>query len=115
MFENIVLEYALKNYKKMLREPAGNLKHKFIVPGSVYNNTLWDWDSWLTNIALSQFVNDDIKEYEIGCILNYLDTVWTVKEEYIFILHLIFQRMIMKIGEKPIFINLVWLNTPLLS
>ena len=73
MSENIILDYALKNYKKMFREPAGNLKYKFIVPGSVYNNTLWDWDSWLTNIALSQFVTDDIKEYEIGCILNYLD------------------------------------------
>ena len=32
----------------MFREPVGNLKYKFIVPGSVYNNCLWDWDSWLT-------------------------------------------------------------------
>ena len=75
MIENIILDYALKNYKKMFREPTGNLKYKFIVPGSVYNNTLWDWDSWLTNIALSQFVTDDIKEYEIGCILNYLEVM----------------------------------------
>jgi putative isomerase len=57
----------------MFREPKENLEYKFIVPGSVYNNTLWDWDSWLTNIALSQFVNEDIKEYEIGCILNSLN------------------------------------------
>ena len=75
MIENIILDYALKNYKKMFREPTGNLKYKFIVPGSVYNNTLWDWDSWLTNIALSQFVTDNIKEYEIDCILNYLEVM----------------------------------------
>lgn len=73
MSENIILDYALKNYKKMFREPDGGLIFKFIVPGSVYNNTLWDWDSWLTNIALSQFVKEDIKEYEIGCILNALN------------------------------------------
>ncbi len=94
MSENVILNYALKNYKKMFREPAGSLEYKFIVPGSVYNNTLWDWDSWLTNIALSQFVTEDIKEYEIGCILNslnimdskgrvpiYQDT-WLTKENY---------------------------------
>lgn len=70
---NIILDYALKNYEKMFREPVGaGLSHKFIVPGSVYDNSLWDWDSWLTNIALSQFVTDDIKEYEVGCILNFL-------------------------------------------
>lgn len=75
MSDNIILEYALKNYKKMFREPAGSLNHKFIVPGSVYSNTLWDWDSWLTDIALSQFVTEDIKEYETGCILNFLDSM----------------------------------------
>ena len=71
---NVILDYALKNYEKMFREPTGTgLPYKFIVPGSVYNNTLWDWDSWLTDIALSQFVTKDIKEYEIGCILNALN------------------------------------------
>ena len=73
MSSNIILDYALKNYEKMFREPKENLEYKFIVPGSVYNNTLWDWDSWLTNIALSQFVTDDIKDYEKGCILNSLN------------------------------------------
>lgn len=72
MEENIVLDYARKNYRKMLREPKGALKHKFIVPGSVYSNALWDWDSWLTNIALHQLATEDIREYEQGCILNFL-------------------------------------------
>ena len=72
---NIILEYAKKNYKKMFREPDGLLKHKFIVPGAAYSNSLWDWDSWLTNIALRDFVEEDISEYEKGCILNFLDHI----------------------------------------
>lgn len=56
--------YALKNYKKMFREPEGQLRHKFIVPGSKYSNQLWDWDCWLTNVALRQFVKENISEYE---------------------------------------------------
>ena len=75
MSENIILEYARKNYKRMFREPDGCLKHKFIVPGSVYDNAIWDWDSWLTNIALRQFVDEDISEYEKGCILNFLEAM----------------------------------------
>lgn len=73
--DNMITEYALKNYKKMFREPNGNLKYKFIVPGSVYDEELWDWDSWLANIALRQFVKDDISDYEKGCILNFLEQV----------------------------------------
>ncbi len=73
--DNMIVEYALQNYKKMFREPNGNLKYKFIVPGSVYADDLWDWDSWLANIALRQFVKDDISDYEKGCILNFLEHV----------------------------------------
>lgn len=71
----LIQDYARKNYTKMFREPEGLLGHKFIVPGSCYSNCLWDWDSWLTNIALRQFVTDDISDYEKGCILNYLNHV----------------------------------------
>lgn len=72
---NLILEYAKNNYKKMFREPDGLLKRKFIVPGAAYSNSLWDWDSWLTNIALRDFVDEDIYEYEKGCILNFLDHI----------------------------------------
>lgn len=68
-----ILAYARANYRRMFREPEGRLKYKFIVPGSCYDNCLWDWDSWLTNIALRQFVTEDISEYEKGCILNFLE------------------------------------------
>lgn len=70
-----IIDYSLKNYRKMFREPNGLLKHKYIVPGSVYSDCLWDWDSWLTNIALRQFVEYDISEYEKGCIYNFLDII----------------------------------------
>lgn len=68
-----ILSYAKANYRKMFRESDGIIHHPFIVPGSCYDNCLWDWDSWLTNIALRQFVTDDISEYEKGCILNFLE------------------------------------------
>lgn len=75
MKESLIYQYAKQNYKLMFREPEGHLKHKFIVPGSVYDNCLWDWDSWLTNIALRQFVIEDISDYEKGCVLNFLEYV----------------------------------------
>ena len=70
-----ICDYALANYRKMLREPDGLLKYQFLVPGSVYENSLWDWDSWLANIALRQFVTDDISAYEKGSILNFLEVM----------------------------------------
>lgn len=68
----LLLNYAKSNYYRMFREPEGRLKYRFIVPGSCYDSSLWDWDSWLTNVALRQFVTEDISEYEKGCVLNFL-------------------------------------------
>lgn len=73
--ENAVKAYGQKNYTKMFREPDGQLLHKFIVPGSVYSNSLWDWDSWLTDVALHQITEDDFDEYAKGCILNFLEHI----------------------------------------
>lgn len=71
----LIKNYATKSYRNMFREPDGQLKHKFIVPGSVYNNCLWDWDSWLTDIALHQFADGDIVDYEKGCVINFLEHI----------------------------------------
>ncbi len=70
-----IRDYALAGYHRMLREPEGLLKYKFLVPGSVYSDSLWDWDSWLANVALRQFAEEDISEYEKGCILNFLEVM----------------------------------------
>ncbi len=69
------------DYRGMYRPATGSLLYPFIVPGSAsYSNCLWDWDSWLTNIALRQILleADDpeqttvAEEHERGCILNFL-------------------------------------------
>jgi len=65
----------------MYREAGDAFAFPFITPGSnSYADALWDWDSWLSDIALRQILLDkgtekDKKEarvYEQGCILNFL-------------------------------------------
>jgi putative isomerase len=79
---DVIQQHAFKDYKEMFKQPNGFLKHPFITPGnSSYENQLWDWDSWLTDIALRQILLEQGTEqdkqeaikYEQGCILNFLD------------------------------------------
>ncbi len=75
-YEKIVYNYIKDNYNKILREPSGILKHKFIVPGTGYQQQLWDWDSWLTDVAISQVAIkentfDALFEYQKGCIEDF--------------------------------------------
>ena len=79
-YVELIKEYSKNTYCDMVRQPAGLLKYSFIVPGSQsYNDTLWDWDSWLTNIAVRQIMvdnNDYSEEFvscEKGCIMNFLE------------------------------------------
>ena len=80
-YKEICREYIYKEMKGMYREAGGSLKYPFLAPGSnQYLDMLWDWDSWLSNVALRQILlengNDkDRKEalkYEQGCVLNSL-------------------------------------------
>ena len=77
-FTRLIREYSKNNYLKMTRMPQGQLKYPFIVPGSSYSNSLWDWDSWLTDIAVRQIMLEngtspkEIFEYEKGCIYNFV-------------------------------------------
>lgn len=80
LYKMLIKEYSAKNYKEMTRTPGGYLHHPFIVPGSQsYSDGLWDWDSWLTNIAVRQIMQDndsvdeEFVECEKGCILNFLE------------------------------------------
>lgn len=68
-----VFEYAKENASKLFRQPAGQLKYPFIVPGATYQQELWDWDSWLTDVALCQVLEEDISALQQGCILNFLE------------------------------------------
>lgn len=80
---NIIKEYSKNTYKQMTREPAGYLKHPFIVPGSSrYSNCLWDWDSWLTDVAVRQImydnndIDDEFLKCEKGCVVNFLENIF---------------------------------------
>lgn len=69
----LIQTYVKDNYKKCFREPHGKFQYPCVVPGSSYSDQLWDWDSWLTDIALAAAAEgDDIAEYEQGCVLNFL-------------------------------------------
>ena len=78
----LIKQHIYGDYKKMLKHPTGiALKYPYLTPGSrQYAQVLWDWDSWLSDVALRQTLNDigtdsDSKEalkYEQGCVLNYL-------------------------------------------
>lgn len=66
-YGQLIKDYTLNNIKECLREPAGKLKYKFMVPGISYPNSLWDWDSWLTDLSLGKISElGDITEYEKG-------------------------------------------------
>lgn len=68
-------------YPGMFREPGGALRFPFLTPGSgQYADVLWDWDSWLSDVALRQILADQAdggekeraRPYEQGCVLNSL-------------------------------------------
>lgn len=80
-YASIIKKNIYKDYKLMYRSPAGSLMYPFLTPGSnQYDNVLWDWDSWLSNIALRQILYDvgtekdrqEAVQYEQGCVLNFL-------------------------------------------
>lgn len=77
----IIKSNIYKDYKGMYRKGGGSLVYPFLTPGSnQYDNVLWDWDSWLSNIALRQILSDigtekdkqEALKYEQGCVLNFL-------------------------------------------
>ncbi len=80
-YKDICRQYIYKDMKGMYREAGGALKYQFLAPGSnQYLDMLWDWDSWLSNVALRQILlengtENDRKQalpYEQGCVLNSL-------------------------------------------
>ena len=79
-YSKIIKDYSKDAYKWITREPKGSLNHPFIVPGKPYPYQLWDWDSWLTDVATRQIIVDnggaglaEYTEYERGCIINFLE------------------------------------------
>jgi hypothetical protein len=80
-YKRICRESIYKEMRGMYREPGGALKYPFLAPGSSqYLDMLWDWDSWLSNVALRQILlekgtktdSQQALKYEQGCVLNAL-------------------------------------------
>jgi len=78
----LLKQHIYADYRQMFKQPEGGaLVYPYITPGSrSYAAVLWDWDSWLSDVALRQILTDigtedDRREaliYEQGCVLNYL-------------------------------------------
>lgn len=80
-YTTIIRKNIFKDYRGMYKPAGGALLYPFLTPGSSqYSDVLWDWDSWLSNVALRQIIleNNDEKakkeaiKYEQGCVLNFL-------------------------------------------
>lgn len=81
-YVSLIRGHILDDYQGMFRDEGGSFKYPFITPGSAaYGDILWDWDSWLSDVALRQILaekgspEDRTKalRYEQGCVLNYLN------------------------------------------
>ncbi|MDR2937874.1 MAG: glycoside hydrolase family 37 [Prevotellaceae bacterium] len=80
-YKKICREHIRREMKGMYRDAGGALQYPFLAPGSSqYLDMLWDWDSWLSNVALRQNLLENGTEkdrqealkYERGCVLNAL-------------------------------------------
>ena len=79
-YSELVKKSILHDYPGMLHPPTGTLAYPFVTPGSVYASELWDWDSWLSDVALCQIMTDEgqagdkakMVSYGEGCVLNFL-------------------------------------------
>ena len=79
---NLLTEHLQADYKLMYMQPEGGaFIYPYLRAGSKnYSRVLWDWDSWLCDVALRQIITDvgndaDREEalvYEQGCVKNYL-------------------------------------------
>ena len=79
---DIIRERINEDYEGMFKPAKGTLEHPYIAPGSAqYLEDLWDWDSWLANVALRQILlesgsekaSEEALKHEQGCVLNFLD------------------------------------------
>ena len=74
-------DYIHDNALGMSRPAGEGLPYPFLAPGSAqYDDVLWDWDSWLSNVALCQVLlekddpalTEELRDAERGSILNFL-------------------------------------------
>ncbi|MDE5896390.1 MAG: trehalase / alfa-L-rhamnosidase / mannosyl oligosaccharide glucosidase [Clostridia bacterium] len=80
-------DYILSHLKDILKQPSKNLRYAYLVPGAVYSDELWGWDSYWVSYALRKsfevFGEEELAgagiskqvaaEHMRGCVLNFLD------------------------------------------
>lgn len=80
-YKKLIAEHTSRDFKKVYREAGQAMPYPFLTPGTIaYSDALWDWDSWLFNIALRQLLanrnnkqeQEQAVNYERGCVLNFL-------------------------------------------
>jgi putative isomerase len=80
-YAELIREHLCADYHGMFREAEPPFPYPYLVPGSQsYAYCLWDWDSWLSNVALRQILAEkgdpkayeEARLYERGCVLNFL-------------------------------------------
>ncbi len=80
-YSELIKDKLLSDYTRAFHPAQKPMKFPFIHPGAAYVGALWDWDSWLFDVALRQIMelkpSKDAKaeayEYEKGCVLNFLE------------------------------------------
>jgi putative isomerase len=77
----LIKKSLVGDFRGMYQEPGPALAFPYLTPGSrAYAGMLWDWDAWLSNVALRQILRDvgradesaRAEPYERGCVLNFV-------------------------------------------
>ncbi len=80
---HILRQHIFAEYHRMFKEAGGEIPFPFLTAGSkVYEDTLWDWDCWLNDVALHQIVHEmhdpgefaRVLPYSRGCVQNFMST-----------------------------------------
>lgn len=50
--KSLLIAHGLASVAKVMRAPSGGLTHPFLVPGGMYADELWDWDSYWVTVGL---------------------------------------------------------------
>ena len=66
--QKIVDGFIEKNWRTIAKEPVGELKYPYLVPGAVYQD-LWDWDAFFTSCVIPP----EGLEYAVGSCKNLID------------------------------------------
>lgn len=72
---SLLERHILTQIESVTRPPLGILKHPFLVPGGIFHDELWDWDSfWITKATVA--IHHQLEEPFKGTFINYAIGSW---------------------------------------